>query len=397
MAYASKTAAALFQWVVVQLQKHKFAVLLASLQEGGDLWVAHSTAQTQQEEAEAEAAVEAAAAAEAAARAVAKAAEATGLRAKIDWHSIRRLDRLAVERRERTAAPGEAERRAEEEEVITRVSRRLLVISPFHNETLRGARVRFGAGGVTCARGDQHGGQGVGEEQDNLAALGAVAQVMHDFPTLSVNVVGNPGVGDPTDASLDMPLARAVACTAWLIEHGGVETGRLRTSSVARSRHRREDGDAKDSSRATVSFNGIRELTSVSPADHITFDSGSASISPLCRTSLKGVARFLMENGFSADGGQRRATDSGEDNLSVVKPEDVLTVEGHACGEGLPMYSDALSLERAATVAGALEAEGVDPGRLRAVGLGQSKSGEANSLAEGRPGNGRVKFLILEG
>ena len=72
-------------------------------------------------------------------------------------------------------------------------------------------------------------------------------------------------------------------------------------------------------------------------------------------------------------------------------------VEGHTCTDGPPMYNEALSQERAEAVVGLLEAEGVDPKRLRAVGRGMEYPREDNSSPGGRFGNRRVEFLILEG
>ena len=245
VAYANKTAADLFRWVVVQLQKHKFAVLSATLQGGGELHKSHTTATTERAEAEVTAVTEAAAETAAAATAVAKSAEAADLRAKI---ASMTTDRLAMETRKRIgagfAAAGEDERRAKEEEKISRISRRLTLMPPFRDDILRTARVRFSAGITRVDGGASVDGDDDDENNntdDNIAALKAAARVMRDFPTLMVNVTGTPGFGDPMDFSTNLPLARADACVAWLVEKGGVDKIRLR-SSVAEMGYREEAG-----------------------------------------------------------------------------------------------------------------------------------------------------------
>ena len=149
----------------------------------------------------------------------------------------------------------------------------------------------------------------------------------------------------------------------------------------------------------------------MSPIDAITFDSSSAAILPPCMPSLKGLARFLKEKGFGCSGsggggsggggggggGGGSSGGGGSWSESVVAPGAVLTVEGHTCSDGPPMYNEALSAERAEAVVGVLETEGVDPSRLRAVGRGMAHPREDNASSGGRFGNRRVDFLILEG
>ena len=93
------------------------------------------------------------------------------------------------------------------------------------------------------------------------------------------------------------------------------------------------DDDDDDDVRAIVCFNGIRELTTVSPTDHITFDSSSASISPPCVPSLKGLARYLIEKGFGRGRGGGGGGGDGDGG------GDTLTVEGHTCSDGRVVHS----------------------------------------------------------
>lgn len=373
VAYANKTAAALFEWVVAQLQKHRFSVMNESIRDLPKLRQAHEAAQLARAEAKATLASAEAAEKEAGALAVAKANEATELRAEMNKLETERLAAEAKRRiDERCAAAKAQEKRAKEDEQINRVKRRLVLHPSFRNDTLRRARVRFEKDVVNINI----------EDADNMATLAAVTQVMLAFPTMMFNVTGTPGVGEPTDFSRKLPLARAEACVAWLVDDGGVPAARLRVTT-AELGHRDDELDDNADTRALVCFNAIRELTSVSHTDHVTFDGGSANISPPCLPAIKGVARFLVDNGFGSGG--------------VSGDNPVITVEGHTCSDGGRTYNEALSQERAEAVVGVLEGEGVDPRWLRAVGRGGTKPREDNATEGGRFGNRRVEFLVVEG
>jgi len=70
-----------------------------------------------------------------------------------------------------------------------------------------------------------------------------------------------------------------------------------------------------------------------------------------------------------------------------------LTVEGHTDNVGKPDYNKGLSDARAKSVVTALTAQGVSPGRLRAVGYGQDKPIADNSTDDGRATNRRVELV----
>ncbi len=73
-----------------------------------------------------------------------------------------------------------------------------------------------------------------------------------------------------------------------------------------------------------------------------------------------------------------------------------MRVTGHTDSTGSSAYNDALSVERAAAVAGWMEANGIDPGRLQVSGRGAADPLASNDTAEGRAANRRIE-VQLEG
>lgn len=85
--------------------------------------------------------------------------------------------------------------------------------------------------------------------------------------------------------------------------------------------------------------------------------------------------------------------------LEVVKafPSRPLRVEGHTDSIASEGYNQSLSERRAASVAGWLEANGVDSKRLKTVGWGESRPVADNASSEGRQQNRRVEIIIEKG
>lgn len=80
----------------------------------------------------------------------------------------------------------------------------------------------------------------------------------------------------------------------------------------------------------------------------------------------------------------------------VLKEFDKTTVSvyGHADSTGPEDYNQQLSQRRALSVSGYLQGQGVEPGRLRAVGFGESRPIADNSTDAGRRANRRVEIVI---
>ncbi len=78
------------------------------------------------------------------------------------------------------------------------------------------------------------------------------------------------------------------------------------------------------------------------------------------------------------------------------RPDFNLVIEGHTDSTGSSSYNQALSERRADAVRGYLARNGIDPSRLRAVGLGQDYPVASNADASGRQQNRRVEIVIQD-
>lgn len=112
------------------------------------------------------------------------------------------------------------------------------------------------------------------------------------------------------------------------------------------------------------------ELRVVLP-EGILFDFGSAAV----RANLQSDIRALARN----------AQDYPNTTLSVV---------GHTDSVGSDAANLDLSTRRAQSVAGIILEEGVAPGRVQAVGRGESQPIASNDTPEGRQQNRRVEVII---
>lgn len=106
------------------------------------------------------------------------------------------------------------------------------------------------------------------------------------------------------------------------------------------------------------------------PSD-ITFDVNQSDVKPSFYETLNSVSLVLKEYN-----------------------KTTISVLGHANSTGSDEYNMQLSQKRALSVSNYLAAQGVNPGRLSAVGYGESRPIADNSTASGRAANRRVEILI---
>lgn len=106
------------------------------------------------------------------------------------------------------------------------------------------------------------------------------------------------------------------------------------------------------------------------PSD-ISFDVDQSEVKPGFYETLNSVAVVLKE--------------FNKTSISVL---------GHADSTGSDEYNLALSQRRSLSVSNYLAAQGVSPGRLSAIGYGESRPVADNSTTQGRSLNRRVEILI---
>jgi outer membrane protein OmpA-like peptidoglycan-associated protein len=112
---------------------------------------------------------------------------------------------------------------------------------------------------------------------------------------------------------------------------------------------------------------------------------------------------FMTLSGDAFDVGGASLRDEARGNLSRVidfvqsAGAAQVTIEGHTDDRGSANLNQALSQRRAEAVRQALVEEGVDPGRLNAVGRGEDRPVAGNDSADGRARNRRVEIVIGKG
>jgi outer membrane protein OmpA-like peptidoglycan-associated protein len=84
---------------------------------------------------------------------------------------------------------------------------------------------------------------------------------------------------------------------------------------------------------------------------------------------------------------------AGTENL----PRSIAEGETNTDSTGDPGYNMTLSQQRADSVRGFLAEQGIDPGRMIAVGYRLTRPAADNSTREGRAKNRRVEIIIAEG
>ncbi|MEO0879789.1 MAG: OmpA family protein [Pseudomonadota bacterium] len=106
------------------------------------------------------------------------------------------------------------------------------------------------------------------------------------------------------------------------------------------------------------------------PSD-VTFATASSDISPAFYDTLNSVAIVLSEFNKTS-----------------------VSVYGHADARGAADYNQQLSQRRALSVSNYLASQGVTPGRLQAVGFGETRPVADNNTSAGQAANRRVEIII---
>jgi outer membrane protein OmpA-like peptidoglycan-associated protein len=103
----------------------------------------------------------------------------------------------------------------------------------------------------------------------------------------------------------------------------------------------------------------------------VLFATGKYDLLPIARDKLDEVAKALIDQGYKS-----------------------MLVEGHTDSKGKASDNDTLSLKRAEAVRTYLVSRGIPSDKIRASGLGSSRSVADNSTPDGRANNRRVEIVV---
>ena len=160
----------------------------------------------------------------------------------------------------------------------------------------------------------------------------------------------------------------AIAATVILILGGG---GYILNKILNK---RKKDCESKggiwDSKTKTCKLKVVEEVVKKA-YDNLNFESGKSKIIPSSYNSLNELAEYLQEN--------------GKLNIEIV---------GHTDSQGDEVYNQKLSLSRANSVANYLIDKGINKGRIKTLGLGETVPIADNKTAKGREINRRVEFIL---
>jgi outer membrane protein OmpA-like peptidoglycan-associated protein len=114
------------------------------------------------------------------------------------------------------------------------------------------------------------------------------------------------------------------------------------------------------------------EVGMVLDAAHITFESGSARLTPEGKATVEKIGEILLAH-----------------------PSVRVEIAGHTDSDGDEAANLTLSQKRVDQVRKALSRQGIDPWRMRAKGYGESHPIAPNDTAENKAKNRRVEFNII--
>lgn len=109
-------------------------------------------------------------------------------------------------------------------------------------------------------------------------------------------------------------------------------------------------------------------------------------------TKLKGD--LLFSSGSSALSAEAQSNLSQISGIMKKYPENIVTVIGHTDSQGSDSANMNLSEQRAKAVKSYMATQGISPGALNFVGMGESSPIAANTDANGRQMNRRVELNI---
>ena len=212
-----------------------------------------------------------------------------------------------------------------------------------------------------------------------VSTLAAVAGLM----TLSACTSINTPTGDPnTRQNEGIALGAATGAVLGII--GGRNAKERRNSAIAGAII---GGVAGGAAGANMDRQAAELQASIGDGRVQVINNGDSLTVRMPQDILFAVDSFFVNNAL------RRDLAAVAQNLNRY-PGSTVVVVGHTDNTGSAAYNQDLSTRRANAVADILIANGVAPGRIRAVGRGEDRPIASNLTAAGRAQNRRVDIVI---
>ncbi len=152
----------------------------------------------------------------------------------------------------------------------------------------------------------------------------------------------------------------------------GAALGAIAGGAIGAYMDKQEEEFRKELAQSGVEVYREGDSIRLSIPGNITFETAKANIVTSFYPVLDGVAKVLTKY-----------------------DKTKLSIEGHTDSVGDPQYNQALSMQRANSVASYLESTGVAAARLQTLGFGESQPIASNESATGRQQNRRVELRVL--
>lgn len=143
----------------------------------------------------------------------------------------------------------------------------------------------------------------------------------------------------------------------------------------------------------------LRDIKGDQVLDNKDFKLNPLAIDPITVVPIEDGAKIVLNNiFFDFDSHNLRENSKPELNriASLMKERATMVVEisGHTDATGSATYNKKLSEKRAKAVASYLVTQGIDEGRIKSVGYGETKPAINNDTVENRRKNRRVEFKV---